>query len=352
MSSADDIQTQAALTANKLASAAVGFAIAALVIAYLQLFLGNITSGNALWKTNQAAIGVLAFHRSWRPSLRRIKILYPKISFQPEQLLQAAHASKRNQHSSGFMHGWWRWFTPGLQYSHDRPRATWAQIIQAFSITDASRLVENYLDADTIPSGIDVPVQRARLFDLGRLALYLGCDSVMLDVGARELHAQGEICSLTTDLLPTFGKAVRFEGDTSTLAQMEIGSHRLDTAMIMDCMCQGYFLLAIPVEKVKEFWIHPDILALSLMQSSSARDYYTACRSIWPSNSVELDFRTGSFADEVEALADFQSPDEWIGTGSVCILPDYMNRITDVYQRMKIVLRSGRIGPISSDHKS
>jgi hypothetical protein len=86
-----ETQTQAALTANKIASAAVGISIAAFLIAYLQLILGNLMSGNALWKTNHAAIGVVARYRSWRPGVRKIKILYPQIDF--TRILDAARKS-------------------------------------------------------------------------------------------------------------------------------------------------------------------------------------------------------------------------------------------------------------------
>lgn len=98
-------------------------------------------------------------------------------------------------------------------FSPDRPRATWAQVIQALGITDTSSLVVNKLDADTIPSGIDVPIQRLRLFDLGRLALIMGCTTVEIDVMNRFFRAVGPFCTLSTDDIPTFGKAIRFEGD-------------------------------------------------------------------------------------------------------------------------------------------
>lgn len=93
MSTQTDPQTQAALAANKIASAAMGISIAALLMAYLQLLLGNIMSGNALWKTNHAAIGVSASHRSWIPGLRRLKIRYPQINFRIRNILFEIHES-------------------------------------------------------------------------------------------------------------------------------------------------------------------------------------------------------------------------------------------------------------------
>ncbi|OAL51054.1 hypothetical protein IQ07DRAFT_599057 [Pyrenochaeta sp. DS3sAY3a] len=310
MSSDSDSQTQAALTANKLASVAVGFSIAAFLIAYLQLFMGNLMSGNALWKTNQAAIGGLARHRSWRPSLRRIKILYPKISLQPEHLLQAARNSTQVQTSQLFFKK--RDRAVKKYVSHDRPRATWAQIVQAMGITDPSSIVEDYLDSDTIPSGIDVPIQRARYFHLGQLALYIGCDTVSLDVSARELHATGDHCSMTTEVVPTFGKVVRFEGNITALQDMSIGVHDPVTAMIMECMCQGQFLLAVPIEEAKEFRIHPDILRHCLAEKLTCREYYTSCQSVWPSDSVELENLHGSFADEMKTFSMIRESEAYI----------------------------------------
>ena len=55
---------QAALTANKLTSAALGIALAAIVVAYLQIVFGSDRTSNALWKPNKAAIGVLTQRRS------------------------------------------------------------------------------------------------------------------------------------------------------------------------------------------------------------------------------------------------------------------------------------------------
>ncbi|KAF2868371.1 hypothetical protein BDV95DRAFT_127262 [Massariosphaeria phaeospora] len=98
----------------------------------------------------------------------------------------------------------------------DMPRATWAQMLQGLRISDTSSLVLNNFDADTIPSGIDVPIQRIRLVDIGHLALIFGCTTVELDVMNRHFRAIGPTCIITTEDIPTFGKAVRFEGDIHT----------------------------------------------------------------------------------------------------------------------------------------
>lgn len=104
MSTDGNMEARMALTANKIASAAVGISIAAFVMAYLQLMLGNSMSGHALWKTNKAAIGVVARrHRSWRPGLKRVKILYPRISFKLADLVKASRHSSISQKPSTFL---------------------------------------------------------------------------------------------------------------------------------------------------------------------------------------------------------------------------------------------------------
>ncbi|CAO2649518.1 Nn.00g069030.m01.CDS01 [Neocucurbitaria sp. VM-36] len=291
MSIDPDVQTQAALTANRLASVAVGFSIAAFLMAYLQLFLGNLMSGQALWKTNQAATGVLARHRAWRPSLRRIKILYPKISLQPVQLLQAARSSTPVQKSP--LHH---------EIFHDRPRATWAQIVQAFNITNPSSLVEAYLDSDTIPSAIDVPIQRVRVFDLAQLALYLGCTKVEVNAEERYLRATGPVCTLKTEVIPTFGNAIRFEGDLAALMQRALGNHDAATALVADRICLGRFLTGVHIRELKAFRTHFNIMCECLDNKWPCKKYYEALRSAWPPRSIELERRMWSFADEIEML--------------------------------------------------
>jgi hypothetical protein len=99
----DAAQMQTALTANKIASAAVGISIAAILVAYLQLLLGSDMTSNALWKTNRAAIGVVARQRIWIPSLRRVKVLYPRISLKLDCILEAAFHSRTTEKSPWFL---------------------------------------------------------------------------------------------------------------------------------------------------------------------------------------------------------------------------------------------------------
>jgi hypothetical protein len=95
-----------------------------------------------------------------------------------------------------------------------RPRATWAQLLRAFGLRDIRAIIrKNPIDADTIPSAIDVPIQRIRLMDLGHMALIMGFTSVEVNVQKREFRATGPHGSITTEDLVNFGKVLRFEGD-------------------------------------------------------------------------------------------------------------------------------------------
>ena len=82
-------------------------------------------SGNALWKTNEAAIGVAARHRSWRLGLRRLKILYPKLSLNIMDLLEVAGNNLDQHQPSQFLQ----------KLAHDL-NLTWSDRIDQDKITD------------------------------------------------------------------------------------------------------------------------------------------------------------------------------------------------------------------------
>jgi hypothetical protein len=115
------------------------------------------------------------------------------------------------------------------QPDHNRPRATWAQIVRALTITEPAPLVRRGLNADTIPATIDVPIQRVTLVDLGLVALVLGCSKIDIDVEKRFFEAIGAHCVLTTEIIPMFGKAVRFEGDIDALVKRSFPHHCRET---------------------------------------------------------------------------------------------------------------------------
>lgn len=85
--------------------------------------------------------------------------------------------------------------------------------------------MKDWLSADSIPSTIDVLIQRVRLMDLGLLALALGCTTDKANVQSHEFQAVGPYCILTPELIPIFGNAVRFEGDIDTLRKHPFGEY-------------------------------------------------------------------------------------------------------------------------------
>lgn len=95
----------------------------------------------------------------------------------------------------------------------NRPRASWAQILMAFGIRDTRCLVYQRADADIIPSSVDAPIQRIKLFDLGMLALYLGFKKVTVNTREREFEAVGDFGTITTLKNTELGKVLQFEGD-------------------------------------------------------------------------------------------------------------------------------------------
>ncbi|ORX93312.1 hypothetical protein BCR34DRAFT_240011 [Clohesyomyces aquaticus] len=262
-----DPQAHLALTANKLALSAIIISIAAFVVTFLQLLLGNIVSKEARWKVGSGAIGIITRHKSFRVTPWGIRVLYPEVSFSIDTFLGAVSDSRRQGLEFSFLQNvaikkkarwcpvtsemvisadvlsdgvrvlvgdngrpltsgiltwqelvrymWWKCTHTVLPY--ERPRATWAQIIRAFGIFDGESLVLRKLNTNTIPSTIDAPIQRVKLWDLGCLSLLMGCTDVSVNIQSRQFHAEGMYCTLSTEDLPMFGQAVKFEGDIHSI---------------------------------------------------------------------------------------------------------------------------------------
>ena len=114
---------------------------------------------------------------------------------------------------------WWKYQHPPQPML--RPRATWAQMLRALGLSDVEPIIRlASIDADTIPSALDVPIQRVKLKHLGHLAFILGFKSVKIDLPKREFHATGHHGSITTEDLVNFGKVIRFEGDMHAIYAM------------------------------------------------------------------------------------------------------------------------------------
>lgn len=106
----------------------------------------------------------------------------------------------------------WHWHSR-LRKRDERltPRATWAQLLETFGIFDIRPLVLRRMDAECIPSSVDVPTQKIALADLGILAFHLKMTTVAIDVTERTFLATGPCGSISTEDLPSFGKVVRFQ---------------------------------------------------------------------------------------------------------------------------------------------
>lgn len=147
------------------------------------------------------------------------------------------------RHTLGLLHRirfWW-WRQRNIIFLTDRPRATWANILQSYRITDATHLIQFGLDADAIPSGIDVPVQRIRLLDLGQIALTMGCTNVEIDIATRNFRAEGPTCIITSENIPAFGIAAKFEGDIRFISQIEIWKCNHESLALAMAMTLGQF---------------------------------------------------------------------------------------------------------------
>jgi hypothetical protein len=109
---------------------------------------------------------------------------------------------------------YWRWRNPTWLFS---PRASWAQLFLALDVKDVTPIFLKGIDADAIPSSLDVPVQRVGLRDIGKLALFLGFSSVKINQEKRIFTAQSPFATISTEEVPVLGKVLRFEGDIMAL---------------------------------------------------------------------------------------------------------------------------------------
>jgi hypothetical protein len=64
-----------------------------------------------------------------------------------------------------------------------------------------------------IPGSIGAPIQRAKLFDLGIIALQLGFKKVTIDTRNRRFTAVSDFGTIKTLKLDELGKVIQFEGD-------------------------------------------------------------------------------------------------------------------------------------------
>lgn len=95
----------------------------------------------------------------------------------------------------------------------ERPRASWAQMLVALGVRDTKKLRLRMVDADTVSSALDAPIQRVKLRSLGYLAHILGFTKVTIDVTERRFTALCPWGTISTIEVSNIGKVLRFEGD-------------------------------------------------------------------------------------------------------------------------------------------
>ncbi|KAH0556283.1 hypothetical protein GP486_005792 [Trichoglossum hirsutum] len=266
-------------TSNRLALAAAILAAGAFVVAFMQALLEYISSNSAMRKCSPCAIGYSSYlvKRRWNFRFWKLRVYYPLLALEKMNILNVlfiqslqsielddgiseiaalnsqwawrnineddvpkwlqvademtvlchlADTSKIISISDIPWVHWklrlaflkWRWNHP-LQPNR-RPRASWAQLLFAFGITETKALMNQLVDADMIPSNLDVPLQRIGLFDLGVLAFLMGFTSVKIDIPNRDFRAISSFGTITTQELQGWGKIIHFDGDAREFHQL------------------------------------------------------------------------------------------------------------------------------------
>ncbi|KAI1735086.1 hypothetical protein F4680DRAFT_453324 [Xylaria scruposa] len=160
---------------------------------------------SARCKFNVPAIGTFSDYmvKQWSFRHWRWEYYYPVIE---RDLFETSQSEPPNpKRTKLFLHG--HRFRLVLD---SRPRATWAQLM-SIAVDSGLVLSDTHRDVDSIPGSLDVPPQIVSLVSLGKLAAYLGCDSVSIDAQSRNFQAAGSFGTITTEQLAGFGSVVRFQ---------------------------------------------------------------------------------------------------------------------------------------------
>ncbi|KAK3389219.1 hypothetical protein B0H63DRAFT_537002 [Podospora didyma] len=96
---------------------------------------------------------------------------------------------------------WWIFWNPPQRL--DRPRASWAQILRAFGVTNVKKITLRHIDAGSIPTNMDIPIQRVKLFDMGILALTMGFTTIAIDAAQRISAPPVPLASLPSKMCRT-----------------------------------------------------------------------------------------------------------------------------------------------------
>ncbi|PVI02126.1 hypothetical protein DM02DRAFT_670801 [Periconia macrospinosa] len=242
--------------ANRLSLAAVLLAGSAFVIAFLQAILQYVSASEERIKCNFSAIDISEKHKRWSFSFLhwKTKFYYPELNLSLQNIksqirsdrkkadasLESAESqiesdsekadAREDAHSNRRMDfrtrlfslvlylRWRWWILRNPPQPIRRPRATWAQLLSTFGLRDTKKLLGQHVDASAIPRVLDVPVQRISLFELGKIAMFLGFTDVEIKIKQRQFAATGPFAAITTVDFEHFGKVLRFEGDAFAIA--------------------------------------------------------------------------------------------------------------------------------------
>ncbi|KAI9803567.1 MAG: hypothetical protein M1825_001910 [Sarcosagium campestre] len=259
-----------------VAFGAVILAAAAFLVTFLQTMLQYVSSSNSRHKCSTAAIGRAHKLVNWHWSFTswRLKVKYPLLDFNHVSVMREfyrqSHQTLKSEPEMRTIinkrKGWgWRsrqtgdrvgfWHITDLMsvlvdYSSDsneivswgkltfkeklwflyykskhplrttrQPRASWAQLLTILRIDNAATMSLEEADADTIPTSLDVPIQRIQLRDLGYLAFVLGFTTVVIDPSNRYFRASSPFGTISTEEVQILGKLLRFDGDALKIHQ-------------------------------------------------------------------------------------------------------------------------------------
>ncbi|KAI1876202.1 uncharacterized protein JN550_001698 [Neoarthrinium moseri] len=136
----------------------------------------------------------------------------------------------------------WKWRT--ITYDNPkrlRPRATWAQLLDTLNVCDLTPLVEDRVDAECIPSSVDVPTQKVDLVSMGVVAFHLGFHSVDINVTDRSILATGRAGSISTEdvlaaffafMAPNFSALFALEYPTSGVIRL-LDNHVISISLLI-----------------------------------------------------------------------------------------------------------------------
>ncbi|KAJ6260781.1 hypothetical protein Dda_5010 [Drechslerella dactyloides] len=96
-------------------------------------------------------------------------------------------------------------------------KAGWANTLAVLNIAMTDKLIQEYDDADKIPSGVDVPVQRIRLSHLSLLCYMINIKRIEIKIEEGSIEAHNSFVKVSTQPIPGFGQAVVIDGDFGSL---------------------------------------------------------------------------------------------------------------------------------------